>query len=124
LTRTIGASVAKENITVNAVCPGIVPTGIMPATIPNSLGKSFITPTSTVVKAINTFLNDRSLNGQIAECSGEDLIYRHSFEPENEAAKNMLSLRDGAARAEFDTKEIMQHAEEKQGVYKEMESGA
>lgn len=36
----------------------------------------YVTPHSTIVRAIESFLNDDSKNGLAAECSGENIHYR------------------------------------------------
>jgi hypothetical protein len=66
-------------VTVNCVCPGLVPTplvGILPEVCP----PEFQTPVATVVKAIEGFINDSSVTGQAAECSGENVYYRPMHE--------------------------------------------
>jgi hypothetical protein len=77
-----------------------------------------ITWPSTMVKAINAFLADDSITGQAAECSGEDVIYRQPYEPENEAARYMLS---GKWFGSADEKELQKHREEKARSYNIME---
>lgn len=77
LTRAMGRRLKQSGVpvTVNCVCPGLVPTplvGILPEVCP----PEFLTPVSTVVKAIEGFLNDSSVTGQAAECSGENVYYR------------------------------------------------
>jgi NAD(P)-dependent dehydrogenase (short-subunit alcohol dehydrogenase family) len=107
-----------EPITVNCLCPGVVPTGLMPQTIVDSMPREMVTWVSTMVKAINAFLADDSITGQAAECSGEDVIYRQPYEPENEAARYMLS---GKWIENADGKEIKKHVEEKVRCYNVME---
>ena len=107
-----------ENITVNCLCPGVVPSGLMPQTIVDSMPPEMVTWHSTMVKAINGFLADDSVTGQAAECSGADVIYRPAYEPENEAARFMLS---GQSFAKADHKEILAHTAEKAQYYNVME---
>jgi 15-hydroxyprostaglandin dehydrogenase (NAD) len=107
-----------EPITVNCLCPGVVPTGLMPQTIVDSMPREMVTGVSTMVKAISTFLADDSITGQAAECSGDDVIYREPYEPENEAARYMLS---GKWITNANGKEIQKHVEEKTQCYNVME---
>jgi NAD(P)-dependent dehydrogenase (short-subunit alcohol dehydrogenase family) len=108
----------KEAITVNCLCPGVVPSGLMPQTVVDNMPKEMVTWPSTMVKAINQFLADDSITGEAAECSGEDVIYRPAYAPENDAAKYMLS---GAAFASVDFGAMQQHADEKAKHYTVME---
>ncbi|EXJ62992.1 hypothetical protein A1O7_03436 [Cladophialophora yegresii CBS 114405] len=124
LTRSMGAALVKEGITVNCICPGIVPSGLLPEAFTNALQADMITPTSTIVKAINNFLADDSLTGQVAECSGQDVIYRPPYEPENEAARYMLALQDGKVGAKIDFVEMGKHAKMKKEFYDRMEDSA
>ncbi|OCT54855.1 hypothetical protein CLCR_02998 [Cladophialophora carrionii] len=123
LTRSMGAALGKEPITVNCICPGLVPSGLLPEAFTNALQADMITPRSTIVKAINNFLADDSLTGQVAECSGQDVIYRPSYEPENEAARYMLALQDGKVAAKIDLAEMGRHAKVKE-FYDRMEESA
>jgi 15-hydroxyprostaglandin dehydrogenase (NAD) len=78
-----GKDVLKnENITINAVCPSFVPTGLAPAPLLKGMLTAIdtltlvvqeqypqhITPASTIVNAFNMFLEDGSLSGKVAEC--------------------------------------------------------
>jgi NAD(P)-dependent dehydrogenase (short-subunit alcohol dehydrogenase family) len=108
----------KEAITVNCLCPGVVPSGLMPQTVIDNMPPELVTWPSTMVKAINQFLADDSITGEAAECSGTDVIYRPAYKPENEAAKFMTS---GAAFASVDFAQIQQHTEEKAKHYTIME---
>ena len=116
----MGNALKAEPITVNCICPGLVPSGLLPQSFSAALKPEMVTPTSTIVKAINNFLVDRSLTGQAAECSGADIIYRPSFEPENEAAMLMLALADGKVPLQFDMADMVSHAKAKSVVYDQM----
>jgi NAD(P)-dependent dehydrogenase (short-subunit alcohol dehydrogenase family) len=117
----MGDALKGEPITVNAICPGLVPTGLLPPAFTDGCEEYGITPTSTIAKAINGFLADDTLTGKVAECSGQDIIYRPSFEPPNEAAKYMLSLSEGTVPAKIDWVGMQKHMMAKREVYKEME---
>ena len=96
LARSMGenAALQAENITINAICPSFVPSGLAP---PEMLERTFfkilelmivmqekfphyITPASTITKAFNMFLNDDSLSGKVAECV-IDRIYLRDQHP-------------------------------------------
>lgn len=81
LTRAMGRRLQRAGVpvTVNCVCPGLVPTPLVGA-LPDFCPPEFQTPISTVVKAIEGFLNDSSVTGQAAECSGENVYYRPMHE--------------------------------------------
>jgi 15-hydroxyprostaglandin dehydrogenase (NAD) len=96
LARSMGenAGLQAENITVNAICPSFVPSGLAP---PEMLKRTcfrvlglivvmeekfphYITPASTITKAFNMFLDDDSLSGKVAECV-IDRIYLRDQHP-------------------------------------------
>lgn len=104
----------KEPITVNAICPGIVPSGLMPQTAVDSVPPEYITVHQTIVDAIQRFLSDDSLTGHVLECSGRDLISRPVCKPENDAAAFMLG---GTYVKDWDMEKLKQHTDEKKVVY-------
>ena len=69
----------KEKITVNCLCPGLVPTALPAQSLIDAFPKDRLTPISTIVKAVEGFLNDDSVTGQAAECSGENVYYRPAY---------------------------------------------
>jgi 15-hydroxyprostaglandin dehydrogenase (NAD) len=77
LTRSLAYRLAKrgEAITVNTVCPALVLIGLIPADIAKKVPQEFITPSATVVRAVESFIADQSLTGQVVECSGQELFY-------------------------------------------------
>jgi len=81
----------KEGITVNCICPGLVPTNIMPGAIAQATPKEHITPLATIVRAVEAFINDDSLQGKVAECSAESITYRPPNEYRDEATKYIYS---------------------------------
>lgn len=107
-----------EPISVNCLCPGVVPTGLMPQTVVDIMPQDMVTWPSTIVKAVNGFLADASITGQAAECSGQDVIYRPPYEPQNDAARFMLT---GKWITDADSKQIDKHNENKAEVYSTME---
>ncbi|KAI1607949.1 15-hydroxyprostaglandin dehydrogenase [Exophiala viscosa] len=66
---------AKENITINAVMPGIVPTSIMPQEMLDAVSEECLTPVTTIVAAYVRLLDDRELTGQAIECSAYKLLF-------------------------------------------------
>ncbi|KAF2691948.1 hypothetical protein K458DRAFT_473589 [Lentithecium fluviatile CBS 122367] len=59
----------KENISINAVCPGIVHTSIIPQEMVDAVSPECLTPISTIVAAYERCLDDESLFGKVIECS-------------------------------------------------------
>ena len=118
----MGAALESESITVNCICPGLVTTGLLPAAFTAGMEADMLTPKSTIVKAINNFISDKSLTGQVAECSGPDIIYRSCNEPENEAAKYMLAQQTPEATAKIDLAGAQRYVKEKKEYYDRMEA--
>lgn len=93
LARSMGenAGLQAENITINAICPSFVPTGLAPPEmlkckstiwcfllilVMEDKFPHYITPASTIVKAFNMFLDDDSLSGKAAECVIDKIYLR------------------------------------------------
>ncbi|KAL2357101.1 hypothetical protein BJ546DRAFT_1058713 [Cryomyces antarcticus] len=70
----------KENIRINAVLPGIVPTKILPQAMIDAVAPECLTPVSTITAAYNMFLEDESLTGQAVECSANKHLFSHQPE--------------------------------------------
>lgn len=85
LCRAAGPNFIKEGISVNAICPAFIPTNLCPPEILKNWPKEHITPLSTVNKAIDAFLDDRSLSGQIVELSLDDIYFRDQVAYANES---------------------------------------
>ncbi|KAH7078964.1 15-hydroxyprostaglandin dehydrogenase [Paraphoma chrysanthemicola] len=79
----------KENITINAVCPGIVHTSIIPQEMIDAVSPDCLTPISTIVSAYERFLDDDSLYGRIMECS----VDKHFFIEQPTLANGQYSRR-------------------------------
>ncbi|KAL6703768.1 hypothetical protein ACN47E_009067 [Coniothyrium glycines] len=62
---------AKENITINTVCPGMVHTPLVPKELVDAIGEECLTPVSTIVSAYEKFLEDETLYGRVLECSSD-----------------------------------------------------
>jgi len=81
----------KENITINAVLPGIVHTKIIPQEMIDAVSPECLTPISTIISAYARFLNDdeNSLFGEAIECSADKQL----FVPRPEFLNGMVSRR-------------------------------
>jgi len=85
--RAAGPVFVKENITVNAICPGFIPTNLCPPEILKVWPKEHITPLSTAIKAIDAFLDDDTMTGQTVELSQENIYFREMVDWVNESQK-------------------------------------
>ncbi|KAF2823572.1 NAD(P)-binding protein [Ophiobolus disseminans] len=65
----------KENITINAVCSGIIATSVIPQMMIDAVAPDCLTPLSTVVSAYERFLDDDSLYGRVVECSADKQFF-------------------------------------------------
>jgi 15-hydroxyprostaglandin dehydrogenase (NAD) len=72
----IDSPFTQENITVNCICPTFVPTNLCPPHIRDRFPPEHITPMSTVLKAVDVFLDNDSMNGETVELSLDQLYYR------------------------------------------------
>ncbi|OAG42900.1 hypothetical protein AYO21_02851 [Fonsecaea monophora] len=91
LVRSLGLRIKTlgDPITVNCICPGLVPTPLANTALLAAIPEAMQTPTSTIIEAVNLFINDASLSGQVAECSGTDVILREGLPYANAAAEYM-----------------------------------
>jgi 15-hydroxyprostaglandin dehydrogenase (NAD) len=92
LTRSLAQNLQArgENITVNCLCPGLVPTALTAGALVDAFPKDRLTPVSTIVKAVEQFLADDSITGQAAECSGEEIHYRAAYKPVDDNAEYLV----------------------------------
>lgn len=79
-----------EKITVNCICPGLVSTGLTQTLVEHTEDK-YVTPVSTIVRAVMGFVDDASLNGQAAECSRDNIYYRKQPEFLDEEAGYVMT---------------------------------
>ncbi|KAI1623492.1 15-hydroxyprostaglandin dehydrogenase [Exophiala viscosa] len=79
----------KENISINVVLPGIVPTKIIPQSMIDAVSSECLTPASTIVSAYNHFLDNPTVSGQVVECSTD----KHFFLPRPELANGRFTKR-------------------------------
>lgn len=87
LVRSAGPVFVKENITLNAICPAFVPTNLCPPGMIEKFPKEHITPMTTVLKAIDTFLANDAMSGETVELSLDNLYFRKQPEWANESQK-------------------------------------
>jgi NAD(P)-dependent dehydrogenase (short-subunit alcohol dehydrogenase family) len=66
-TRSLGPRMAKDNIRVNAICPGTVKTGLLSQDLWDTYPDEAFTPIEKVVEIVNLFIDDTSLNAKCAE---------------------------------------------------------
>ena len=79
-----------EKITANCICPGLVSTGLTQQLIDATEDK-YVTPVSTIVRAVMGFVADASLNGQAAECSRDKIYYRKQPDFSDEEAEYIMT---------------------------------
>jgi len=95
-----------EKVTVNCVCPGLVPTplvGILPEVTP----PEFQTPVATVVGAIEEFVKDSTITGAVAECSGLKVYYRPMMEYSDAAAEFIMRGDDAGIAGRLKGKSVV-----------------
>jgi len=96
LARSMGeyANLQAENITVNAICPSFVPTGLAPPEMLKIMNEKFphyITPASTITKAFNMFIDDDSLSGKVAECVIDRIYLRDQHPPADKNQEGFMT---------------------------------
>ncbi|OAL44217.1 NAD(P)-binding protein [Pyrenochaeta sp. DS3sAY3a] len=89
LTRALGRRIKSEKlpITVNCLCPGMVPTNIISSDMVKAFPKEMITEMSVIIEAVDMVLGDDLLNGAAIECNGEQIQVRDQAPFLNDAAK-------------------------------------
>lgn len=87
LTRAAGPVFAKEGITVNCINPAFIKTNLCPPELLKVWPKEHITPLSTAIKAINAFLEDDTMTGQVVELSQEEIYFREMVDYPNESQR-------------------------------------
>ena len=93
LTRSLAQALQGrgESITVNCLCPGLVPTALPAQALIDAFPKDRITPISTIVRAVEQFIADDSITGQAAECSGDEIHYRPAYSFSDDNADYLVS---------------------------------
>ena len=87
-----GLSELKEKITFNCICPGLLDTGLTQPLMPFA-PKEYITPHSTIIRAVDSFLEDVTKHGLAAECSGTNIYYRTQQDWADTAAEWVMTVR-------------------------------
>lgn len=83
-------SIQKENIFINTVLPGIVPTKIIPPEMIAAVSEDCLTPVDTIVRAYDHFLaDDNQQTGEALECS----VKYHFLVPKQEYVNGRFSAR-------------------------------
>ncbi|KAK7205158.1 hypothetical protein BZA70DRAFT_257773 [Myxozyma melibiosi] len=93
LVRSAGAIVRKENITVNAVCPGLVLTPLVPREVVDAFPKEHWTPMSTIMSAFDKII-DSNISAETIECSGSQVYSRPQYEYLDEHMKMLFGSQD------------------------------
>ncbi|KAH0835382.1 Diacetyl reductase [(S)-acetoin forming] [Fonsecaea pedrosoi] len=95
LTRSLAKRLKEMNepISVNCICPGLVPTPLVSQKVVEVVPKELLTPYTTITRAVQGFISDPSITGQAAECSGEDVIYRPVLPYGNYASDYIVEAR-------------------------------
>ena len=86
---------ANDGITLNAVCPAFVKTGLCPPGMVDKMPKEHVTPMSTIMKAFDQFLDHDKMTGQTVECSLDHLYFRQMPEWANESQRWLGEGSDG-----------------------------
>lgn len=90
LTRSLAPGAAAHNITVNCICPAIVPTGLAPLGLVERYPKEHLTPMSAILRAFDELMGEKAnRNGECVEAAVQDLFYRTPPEPMGESQKWM-----------------------------------
>lgn len=106
LTRSLAPVAKQVNITINAICPALVATGLAPPGLMDSFSEDMVTPMSTIMRAFDE-LGDLDAvqrdgwrqgghTGQIVECSLGNLYYREEVEKADHGQKNMAEGMENA----------------------------
>ena len=90
LTRSLAPRAAAHDITVNCVCPAMVPMGLAPPGLMERFPKEHVTPMSTILRAFDELTDEKAnRNGECVEAAMQDLFYMTSPEPMGESHKWM-----------------------------------
>lgn len=87
LVRCCGPMMARENITVNCICPGFVDTNLTPPSMKVVWPKELYTPMEAIVNAFDMYLRDDKLTGQAMELSGKEHFFRQPVDFANEGQR-------------------------------------
>lgn len=79
-------------VTVNCICPGLVDTGLTGPLI-TVAPPEYVTPRSTIVRAVMGFVEDDTVTGQVAECSVEKIYHRQQPAWGDDAAEWVMTTK-------------------------------
>lgn len=88
LTRSVGPRLlADDNLTVNAILPGMVVTGLTPPWLVAQIPQEYLTPMSTILRAFDDLIKEETVDGrlhrktgQCLEAAEDKLFYREPVE--------------------------------------------
>ena len=86
LTRSISHTLKKEGITVNAICPAVVDTPIIPQEMRGLFPKEHLVPMTAIIKAHDRFLEGDE-TGQICELSQDQMYLREPITYPNDSQR-------------------------------------
>ncbi|KIW71279.1 hypothetical protein PV04_03462 [Phialophora macrospora] len=121
LTRALAARLREtdEQISVNAICPGLVDTPLISSTMIDNIPAHMKTPMSTIMRAFSDIVHDQAnTSGQVLEASGPDVIPKDPPPYGNDATEYIVELR---YRDLIDVGVLAKHGEERGKARKAME---
>ena len=74
--RSVAPVFGAENITINAILPAMIETGIMPEHLRPLWDPKGITPMKTAMRAYDNIIDDDSINGQTIELSLDETVFK------------------------------------------------
>ena len=88
LTRSVGPRLlAEDNLTVNAILPGMVVTGLTPPWLIAHIPQEYLTPMGTILRAFDDLIKEETVDGKLQrktgrclEASEDKLFYREPVE--------------------------------------------
>jgi len=106
LVRSTGPKFLRDDkITVNAVLPAFVPTGLAPPGLVDLIEKAgHLTPMSTMMKAYDAFLEDDKLSGETVEVTLDELHFREPVPYPNASQKWLNKDEGGLWSSSYDKK--------------------
>lgn len=92
LVRSLALGAHSAGFTINAVCPGVVATGLPPGPLMQKIRPEWLTPMERMMEAFDELMDDRKgHNGQTVEIFPEGLYYREPPRPVSHSGKSMAS---------------------------------
>ncbi|KAF2157288.1 NAD(P)-binding protein [Myriangium duriaei CBS 260.36] len=86
LTRSLAPRAKPHGITINAICPAIVATGLAPPGLMDKFAPEQVTPMSTIIRAFEELWVRGGHNGQVVEADLGELYYRQQVQDTPSAA--------------------------------------